>query len=116
MNFFNINPNALPADAQYYFNIAVMLIYVPNSEAMEELCGVDLETYWDISALTEPRPSLMGIIKVDEEAYQELFADETEYYIEVHPHCVVEVSPTLGIGWYEMFGEDETTYDPWRLD
>ena len=47
MNFWDIDPMWLPADAQYFFGVIVVAIGGPACE---------YESYWDLSELTSPRP------------------------------------------------------------
>lgn len=107
---------SLPANAQYYFNIVVVTILV-SQETMNELFDIDLETYWSIENINEPRPYIVGIIKLNEEELQDLneeFGTEVTYTMEVYPHCVVEVDQQLGVSWFPMF-DDEQELDPWSL-
>lgn len=107
MSFFDEEPMSLPRDGQYYFNILVVCIGV-SPQLMQENGFSDLLDIWDIQELTEPRPKIIHI-------YQDECLDEDiEYEMTYFPHCVVEVSPSLGVSWWDML--DFETDDPWRID
>lgn len=117
MSFFDWEPNSLPAQAQYFFNIVVVIILADN-ETMDELIGKGIQTYWNIENITEPRPYVIGLVRLTDEeiaAEGEEFGEELQYIMEIHSHCVVEVDPQLGVSWYNMFNDEESEQDPWRL-
>lgn len=116
MSFFNINPMSLPKDAQYYFNILIIIIYV-SRETMDICYGKDKELIWFLDEITEPRPTAICICALDEEEQQQIneeYQTEVSYSIEMYPHTVLEVDPNLGIGWYPMRSGFEES-DPWSL-
>ena len=86
--FFDEPYNALPKDAQYYFNILIICVAVSPQYA-QEIFQQNIIDMWDIQNINDGRP----------------FA--------VH-NQVLEVDPKLGISFYEMIDYDID--DPWRLD
>lgn len=107
MNFFNEDPDTLPIDGQYYFNILVRTIAI-NPLVAEQYLGKGIDEACYIEKLTDPRPQLFYCF-VDDELNPDI-----DYEIESYPHCVVEVSEQLGVSWWEMLDFD--TEDPWRID
>lgn len=107
MNFFDEDPMSLPRDGQYYFNILVRTIAV-NPRCAEQYLGKDIDEMCFIEKLTDPRPQMYYCF-VDDELDEDL-----DFEIECFPHCVVEVSKSLGVSWWEMLDFD--TEDPWRID
>lgn len=108
MNFFDIKPEALPRDAQYYFNILVIVMSV-NQETWNLLTGdmeVQVEDIWYIDRITDPEPTIYCIYQEDD------MDEDTDLEIGMFPHKVVEVS-SRGITWYDMIDFD--TDDPWNL-
>lgn len=115
MNIFNLDPNSMPHDAEYYFNILVVNIAVRESLQMgNEDFYTDI---WDISHITDPRPYIIHLYTEDDE----LFEDDERYMIMLYSNTAVEVSPTLGVSFYDMFDDDDDEgdiqlEDLWRLE
>ena len=107
MNFFDEDPMSLPRDAQYYFNVLVRIIGIHPSLANEVL-GKGIEEVCYIEDIAEPRPTITYCFT------DESLDEDTEFEIECFPHCVVEVSQSLGVSWWDMLDFD--TDDPWRID
>lgn len=107
MNFFDEDPMSLPCDAQYYFNVLVRTIAVHPSVAQEVLGGQTEEVIFT-EDITSPRPTVTYCYIDDE------LDEDTEFEIECFPHCVVEISESLGVSWWDMLDFD--TDDPWRID
>lgn len=107
MNFFEEDPMSLPQDGQYYFNILVKTIAI-NPQQAEQYLGKGIDEIVYIDQITGPRPYIFYCY-IDDELDKDI-----EYEIEYIPHCVVEVSESLGVSWWEMLDFD--TEDPWRID
>lgn len=91
---------------------------MPVEELSEEMGIIN---YWNIEHINDPRPYVLGIIGVeeeeldeDEETPEEEWSELEEMFVELHPHCVVEVHPELGVSWTEMY-DDEGEIDLWRI-
>lgn len=109
-----MSPNELPAKAQYYFNIMVIVIMLSHRTLQEVFNGQQITEYWNIENINEPRPYVVGFIGLaDEDLYDE-FQEDVSFLIETHPHSVVEVDPNMGITWFTMYDDDEEI-DPWRI-
>lgn len=110
MNFFDIKPESLPFDGQYYFNILVIVMAV-NKEAWTQLVAdtdiQGLECIWYTDEITSPQPKAYCIYLEDSLREDELFE------ISIYPHKVVEISGN-DISWYDMIDFD--TDDPWSID
>lgn len=100
MPFYDWDPKALPCDAQYFFNILILVIginpkyqhkYLPNN-----ICEMQY-----IEKITEPRPYAVFIFINDD------LDEDTELDMQCIPHGVVEVSQQLGISWYRTDDENE---------
>lgn len=114
MVFYDENPMHLPNDAQYYFNILVVCIAI-SDEYGDEILPSGVEDIWFCDHLTDPRPYAIHFYREEqEEMYDEEIEDYNDYEIEVFPHCVIEISETLGITWFHMIDFD--TDDNWRID
>ncbi len=87
----------LPHDARYYFNICIIHISIRRS------CGGEFEDIWDLHGLTNSRP-LVYHFYVDED---ENFEDNRKWSIEICHHCVLEVSDTLGVGFFRTNSSNE---------
>lgn len=99
--FFDLDPQSLPRDCEYYFNILVITVAVPVGSLPEAIWEAS-----DISRLKDARPIYLYVYE-DEET--------TEEQIDAYPHCVVEVNTkTDEISWYEMI--DFETERPWDIE
>lgn len=107
MYFFDEDPMSLPNDAQYYFNICVTTIAI-HPQCAEQYLGANVEEAIYTEQITSPRPRVYYFYIDDE------LDEDMEYEIENFPHCVVEISKTLGVAWWEMIDFD--TNDLWRID
>lgn len=107
MSFFDSDPNSCPRDGQYFFNILVVNIGI-NPNNSNQALGQGIKNLWNIQNIVEPRPYIIHIFE-DEE-----IDDDLIFEITMIPHCVVEVSQSLGICWEHMLDFD--TDDPWRID
>lgn len=112
MHFFDINPNHLPHDGQYYFNVLVITIALNLEtwqEAIEDISIEGLESIWYTDQLTSPRPTAIHVY------YEEELDGEEgcDFEITAYEHKVVEISSN-GIAWYDMIDWD--TDDPWDFD
>lgn len=84
---------------------------------MTKCFGPDMESYWSIENITDPRPQAIGFFRLDEEEMAEIseeYGTDVTCSIDCIPHCVVEVDPDLGVSWYPMFDEYERN-DPWSI-
>lgn len=107
MNFFDEKPHDLAPDGQYYFNVLVKTIAV-NPQCADIMRQQNLDELVSIEHITDARPYIIY-------CYIGYHLDkDTEYEIECCPHCVVEVSATEGITWWDMLDFD--TDDFWRID
>lgn len=86
MFFEDIDKQTLPASGQYYFNVLIACISMPEDFYVEGYSNyLDV---WDLSAINEPIPFTLHIFQ------------DTEFKKERYNHCVVEVSD-LGVAWYK---------------
>lgn len=112
MTFYDIPENHLPSDAQYYFNVLAISIATDNAEDFPP--GVD--EIWYTDRLTEPEPHIYHFCLInnskEEEEEENGIIEDLE--IEVLPHQVVEIHPTLGVCLYDMI--DFETGNLWRID
>lgn len=114
MQFYDEHPMHLPNDGEYYFNILVICIAISEDYA-DEILPEGVEDIWYCDHLTDPRPYAIHFYREDpDEMYDEEEDDCNDYEISYYPHCVVELSPTLGVTWFEMLDFD--TEDLWRID
>lgn len=116
MNFFDIKPESLPHDGQYYFNILVITIALNSDnwrDFVEETQMEGLTCVWYLDELTNPEPRAIcvyledGLDEDDEEEERVLFS------MEFYPHKVVEIS-SQGVAWYDML--DFETGDFWSIN
>lgn len=107
MNFFDEDPMSLPRDGQYYFNILVRTIAV-NPSLAKKIFPEKIDEICFIGDITQPRPCVTYTFIDDE------LDDDIEFEIECHPHCVVEISQSLGVSWWDMLDFD--TNEPWRIE
>lgn len=105
--FFDEPYNALPKDAQYYFNILIICIAVSPQYA-QEIFQQNIIDMWNIQNINDGRPFAVHIYTTHH------INKDFEYELQCLPHQVLEVDPKLGISFYEMIDYD--TDDPWRLD
>lgn len=106
MNFFDIEPAALPQRSQYFFNIVVRIISV-NPEVTRQALGIEgVDSICDIEHIMDSRPYILYIDTDEEKEFG-------EYSYEEYSHCVVEVSP-FEVSWYNMLDSDVNTR--WRID
>lgn len=97
MTFFDENPMHLPADAKYFFDVAVICI------AVRESLGGEYEDIWDLEGILEPRPYVIHFYK----DCDELFQPQNNWEMDIYHHCVVEVSDSLGVSFYSTYDSDE---------
>ncbi|MCM1323963.1 MAG: hypothetical protein NC218_07365 [Acetobacter sp.] len=115
MNIFNLDPTSMPKDAEYYFNILVINIAVRESlQDDKEEFYTDI---WYIEHITDPRPYIVHVYAEEDD----FFDEDENYMIELYANMAVEISPSLGISFYDMFdGDDEDgdiqLDDLWRLE
>ena len=108
MTFFDEDPKSLPEDAQYYFNVLVKIIAIHPDLAEHVFGADDIQEMCFIDEITSPRPSVIYCFVDDD------LDEDTEFEIECYPHCVVEISQSLGVSWWRMLDFDPD--DPWRID
>lgn len=118
MNFFDIKPESLPQDGQYYFNILVITIALnsENWEAFVEDSSIeDLTCVWYLDELTAPEPKAICVYLEDEldQDIEESDIEQVIFSMEIYPHKVIEISK-YGIAWYDMI--DFNTGDFWSIN
>lgn len=86
-NFLLEDPNELPFDGKYFFNVDVYTLG-RTKEEMRKLYGDEVTTYAITQYLTDPRPWMVYVYE-NEENIREIFVN-----------CVVEVSETYGVSWW----------------
>lgn len=115
MNFFDIKPESLPHDGQYYFNILVITIALNSDnwrDFVEETQMEGLTCVWYLDELTSPEPRAICVYLedgLDEDDEEERVLFSMEFY----PHKVVEIS-SQGVAWYDML--DFETGDFWSIN
>lgn len=103
--FFDLSPNSLPRDCEYYFNVLTIEVAVPIGTLSHKLNG--LASLDDVSLIKDARPRYMYIYERDDV--------EGEWEIECTPHTVVEINTkTNEVSWYDML--DFETESPWMID
>lgn len=108
IGFYNVDPDSLPKDAQYYHNVCVTVIAV-SAELWNEVEEIaDLDGIYYTEGLTAALPT-MTVFYLEEELDEDL-----EFGMEVFPHSVVEIQSDGNICWYDGKGQ---TYDenPWQF-
>ena len=101
MLFFDIEPEGFPAGAQFFFNLVIGIIVIPENST---LLPLDIIDYWYLGGISSSRPFAIHIYR-DERATYNL--------IDAFPHCVLELDKTGEICWYDLV--DYETNDPWEL-
>ncbi len=105
--FFDEPYNALPKNAQYYFNILIVCIAVSPQYAQETF-QQNIINMWDIQGITDGRPYAVHIYTTHH------INKDFQYELQCLPHQVLEVDSEQGISFYDMI--DYYTDDPWRLE
>lgn len=117
MTFYDINPNTLPAGAQYYFDVLVYNIAISVDYA-EELFDDDILDIWYLDKITDSQPTIVHFYVQDEFGPEDLEFDDddtdVDYAMQALNHQVVEVHPILGVNIYDM--TDYETEGIWGFD
>ena len=102
--FFDLDPNALPADANtFYFNILIKDIALrPGDLELPSITG--MSDLWYIDHITDARPWV---------AHFYIDKDNADDTVVEYPHCVIEIRDSGEVSWYHMIDYD--TDDRWKL-
>lgn len=102
--FFDIEPKALPSDANtFYFNVLIKDIALRPGD-LELPSITDMSDLWYIEHVMDARPWVAHFY-IDE--------DNAKDTVIEYPHCVIEIRDSGEISWYHMI--DYETEDRWKL-
>lgn len=99
MNFFDIDPTALPPNCLYYFCVELAILYISETDFDTLPEGVD--NCWDISKVCDARPKAFAVYRTND-------LDEGRICdLEVYDEVVIEVNQkTHEVAWYPMCADD----------
>lgn len=113
MSFYDIDPNSLPKEAQYYHNVLIVLVGItPQKWDYEEHKEI-----WSLEEITAPRPTVYCFYSEPELLEQEHDEEEVDFEITIIGHCVVEVCGQE-VSWYEGMEPPRDKFDAkdlWRI-